>query len=88
MAGRNGFARDRSRTAAGNGPRWLSLGLAEARKQAARWRAVAAANRDPIKNEAEARPRGADIALMVITAALNPRRNQRRWNGGPVAVTP
>src|SRR6056297_3017350 len=46
-----------------------SLGLAEARKQAAHWRAVAAANRDPIK-EREAEERAArreDIALAAIT---------------------
>ncbi|MEP6289853.1 MAG: site-specific integrase [Marinomonas sp.] len=46
-----------------------TLGLAEARKQAARWRAVAAENRDPIK-EREAEERAArreDISLAVIT---------------------
>ena len=48
----------------------LSLGLAEARKVADRWRPVAAAGRDPIKErEAEARAaRREDISLAIVTA--------------------
>lgn len=61
-----------------------SLGLAEARKQAARWRAVAAANRDPIK-EREAEERAArreDIALEVITAdAFEARKAELKDDG-------
>ena len=47
-----------------------SLGLADARKMAERWRAMAAAGRDPI-NEREAEERAArreDISLAVLTA--------------------
>ena len=46
-----------------------ALGLAEARRQASRWRAVATAGRDPIKErEAEARAaRREDITLAVLT---------------------
>jgi integrase len=47
-----------------------SLGLAEARRQADRWRAVAATGRDPVK-EREAERRAAtraDISMAVITA--------------------
>jgi integrase len=61
-----------------------SLGLAEARKQAARWRAVAAANRDPIK-EREAEERAArreDISLAVITAdAFEARKAELKGDG-------
>ena len=48
-----------------------SLGLAEARKLAERWRNVAAAGRDPVK-EREAEERAArreDISLAILTAA-------------------
>ena len=61
-----------------------SLGLAEARKQAARWRAVAAANRDPIKErEAEARAaRREDISLAVLTAdAFEARKAELKGDG-------
>ena len=61
-----------------------SLGLAEARKQAGRWRSVAAANRDPIKErEAEARSaRREDISLAVITAdAFEARRAELKGDG-------
>jgi integrase len=61
-----------------------SLGLAEARKQAARWRAVAAANRDPIK-EREAEERAArreDISLAVLTAdAFEARKAELKGDG-------
>lgn len=61
-----------------------SLGLAEARKQAARWRAVAAENRDPIK-EREAEERAArreDISLEVITAdAFEARKAELKGDG-------
>lgn len=61
-----------------------SLGLAEARKQAARWRAVAAANRDPIKDrEAEERAaRREGISLAVITAdAFEARKAELKGDG-------
>jgi hypothetical protein len=61
-----------------------SLGLAEARKQAARWRAVAAESRDPIK-EREAEERAArreDISLAVITAdAFEARKAELKGDG-------
>lgn len=61
-----------------------TLGLAEARKQAARWRAVAAANRDPIK-EREAEERAArreDISLTEITAdAFEARKAELKGDG-------
>ena len=61
-----------------------SLGLAEARKQAARWRAVATANRDPIK-EREAEERAArreDISLAIITAdAFEARKAELKGDG-------
>lgn len=61
-----------------------SLGLAEARKQAAHWRAVAAANRDPIKErEAEARAaRREDVSLAVLTAdAFEARKAELKGDG-------
>jgi integrase len=61
-----------------------SLGLAEARKQADRWRAVAAAGRDPVKErEAEARAaRREDISLAVITAdAFESRKAELKGDG-------
>ncbi|WP_439546917.1 tyrosine-type recombinase/integrase [Sandarakinorhabdus sp.] len=61
-----------------------SLGLAEARKQADRWRAVAAAGRDPVKErEAEARAaRREDISLAVITAdAFEARKAELKGDG-------
>lgn len=61
-----------------------ALGLAEARKQADRWRAVAAANRDPIK-EREAEKRAArreDISLAIITAdAFEARKAELKGDG-------
>ena len=60
------------------------VSLAEARKQAARWRAVAAANRDPIK-EREAEERAArreDISLNVITEdAFEARKAELKGDG-------
>ncbi|NHM17658.1 tyrosine-type recombinase/integrase [Tritonibacter mobilis] len=61
-----------------------SLGLAEARKQAVRWRAVAAENRDPIKErEAEERAvRREDISLAVITEdAFEARKAELKGDG-------
>ncbi|WP_272007839.1 tyrosine-type recombinase/integrase [Roseovarius sp. ZX-A-9] len=61
-----------------------ALGLAEARKQAARWRAVAAENRDPIKErEAERRAaRREDISLAVITTdAFEARKAELKGDG-------
>lgn len=61
-----------------------SLGLAEARKVATRWRNVAAAGRDPIK-EREAEERAArreDISLAVITAdAFEARKAELKGDG-------
>jgi integrase len=61
-----------------------SLGLAEARKVAQRWRDVAAAGRDPIK-EREAEERAArreDISLAVITAdAFEARKAELKGDG-------
>ena len=61
-----------------------SLGLAEARKQASRWRDVAAAGRDPIK-EREAEERAArreDISLAIITAdAFEARKAELKGDG-------
>jgi hypothetical protein len=61
-----------------------ALGLADARKHAARWRAVSAANRDPIK-EREAEERAAcrqDISLAVITAdAFEARKVELKDDG-------
>jgi integrase len=61
-----------------------SLGLAEARKQASRWRKVAAEGRDPVKErEAEARAaRREDISLTVITAdAFEARKAELKGDG-------
>lgn len=61
-----------------------SLGLADARKLADQWRAVAAAGRDPIKErEAEARAaRREDISLAVITAdAFEARKAELKGDG-------
>lgn len=61
-----------------------SLGLAEARKQASRWRDVAAAGRDPIK-EREAEERAArreDISLAILTAdAFEARKAELKGDG-------
>lgn len=61
-----------------------SLGLAEARKQAARWRAVAAENLDPIKERAAERraARREDISLAVITTdAFEARKAELKGDG-------
>ncbi len=61
-----------------------SLGLAEARKVAQRWREVAAGGRDPIKlREAEERAsRREDISLAVITAdAFEARKAELKGDG-------
>lgn len=61
-----------------------ALGLAEARRQAARWRTVAAAGRDPIKERAaEARAaRREDISLAVLTAdAFEARKAELKGDG-------
>lgn len=61
-----------------------ALGLAEARKVAQRWRDVAAAGRDPIKErEAEARAaRREDISLAVLTAdAFEARKAELKGDG-------
>lgn len=61
-----------------------TLGLAEARKQASRWRDVAAAGRDPIK-EREAEERAArreDITLAILTAdAFEARKAELKGDG-------
>ena len=61
-----------------------SLGLADARKIAERWRAIAAAGRDPIK-EREAEERAArreDISLAVLTAdAFEARKAELKGDG-------
>ena len=61
-----------------------SLGLAEARKLAARWRDVAAVGRDPIK-ERQAEERAArreDISLAVLTAdAFEARKAELKGDG-------
>lgn len=61
-----------------------SLGLAEARKQASRWRDVAAAGRDPVK-ERQAEERAArreDISLAVLTAdAFEARKAELKGDG-------
>jgi len=61
-----------------------ALGLAEARKVAGRWRDVAAAGRDPVK-EREAEERAArreDISLAVITAdAFEARKAELKGDG-------
>ena len=61
-----------------------SLGLAEARKLAGRWRDMAAAGRDPIK-EREAEERAArreDISLGIITAdAFEARKAELKGDG-------
>lgn len=61
-----------------------TLGLAEARKQASRWRDVAAAGRDPIK-EREAEERAArreDVSLAIITAdAFEARKAELKGDG-------
>ncbi|OZB17832.1 MAG: integrase [Rhodobacterales bacterium 34-62-10] len=61
-----------------------SLGLADARKMAERWRNVAAAGRDPVKErEAEARAaRREDITLTIITAdAFEARKAELKGDG-------
>ena len=61
-----------------------SLGLAEARKAAEHWRAVAKAGRDPVKQrEAEARAaRREDISLAVLTAdAFESRKAELKGDG-------
>ena len=61
-----------------------SLGLAEARRLAARWRSMAAEGRDPIKTRtAEARAaRREDISLAVITAdAFDSRKAELKGDG-------
>lgn len=61
-----------------------ALGLAEARKVAKRWRDVAAAGRDPIKErEAEARAaRREDISLAALTAdAFEARKAELKGDG-------
>ena len=67
-----------------------ALGLAEARKQAERWRDVAKAGRDPVKErEAEARAaRREDISLAILTAdAFEARKAELKGDGkaGPMA---
>jgi len=61
-----------------------ALGLAEARKVAERWRNVAAAGRDPVK-EREAEERAArreDISLAVLTAdAFESRKAELKGDG-------
>lgn len=61
-----------------------SLGLAEARKLAQRWRDVAAAGRDPVK-EREAEERAArreDISLAILTAdAFEARKAELKGDG-------
>ena len=61
-----------------------SLGLAEARKIATRWRDVAAAGRDPVK-EREAEERAArreDISLAILTAdAFESRKAELKGDG-------
>ena len=61
-----------------------TVGLADARKLAERWRAVAAAGRDPIK-EREAEERAArreDISLAIITAdAFEARKAELKGDG-------
>lgn len=61
-----------------------ALGLAEARKQASRWRAVAASSRDPIK-EREAEERAArreDISLAILTHdAFEARKAELKGDG-------
>lgn len=61
-----------------------SLGLAEARKQAEKWRAVAAAKRDPVK-EREAEERAAnreDISLAILTEdAFEARKAELKGDG-------
>ena len=61
-----------------------SLGLANARKQSERWRSMAAAGRDPIK-EREAEERAArheDITLAIITAdAFEARKAELKGDG-------
>ncbi len=61
-----------------------ALGLAEARKQASRWRDVAAAGRDPIK-EREVEERAArreDITLAILTAdAFEARKAELKGDG-------
>ena len=61
-----------------------SLGLAEARKMAERWRNVAAAGRDPVK-EREAEKRAArreDISLAILTAdAFEARKAELKGDG-------
>lgn len=61
-----------------------ALGLADARKQASRWRGVAAAGRDPIKErEAEARAaRREDISLTILTTdAFEARKAELKDDG-------
>lgn len=61
-----------------------TLGLADARKHAARWRSVAAANRDPIKaREAEERTaRREDISLAMMTKdAFEARKAELKGDG-------
>jgi integrase len=61
-----------------------ALGLAEARKQASRWRDMAAAGRDPIKErEVEARAaRREDISLAMITGdAFEARKAELKGDG-------
>ncbi len=61
-----------------------ALGLAEARKQASRWRDVVAAGRDPIKNrEAEERAaRREDISLATLTLdAFEARKAELKGDG-------
>ena len=61
-----------------------ALGLAEARKQAERWRKMATAGRDPVK-EREVEERAArreDISLAVLTAdAFEARKAELKGNG-------
>lgn len=61
-----------------------SLGLAEARKLAERWRKVAAMGRDPVKErEAEARTaRREDVTLAILTAdAFETRKSELKGDG-------
>ena len=61
-----------------------SLGLADARKIAERWRSVAAASRDPVKERAaeERAARREDISLAVLTAdAFEARKAELKGDG-------
>ena len=63
---------------------YTALGLAEARKQATRWRAVAASGRDPIKERKseERAARREDISLAILTHdAFEARKAELKGDG-------